>query len=127
MVNIKYIKTAFSADCSKKFWWENYGANYGQNLPNLCAIFCPWCFTLKVSERFQFTLPYGEWPWMIRPSRPFNFNSHSHTGVTKGNSHKIKISATQLVFVFLFYKRILPHKRAFFNVFLIKSTTKSIL
>ena len=79
----------------KKFWWENYGANYGQNRTNLCDIFCPWCFfTLKVSERFQFTLPYREW---------------------QEYSHKIKISATQLVFVFLPYKRILAHKRAFFN------------
>lgn len=64
-----------------------------------------------------------------------DFNSHSHTGsdssvrVREGRgisihtpvqewqeySHKIKISATQLVFVFLPYKRILAHKRAFFN------------
>ena len=87
----------------KKFWWEKYGANYGKNLTNLCAIFCPWCFYTQsfwkisihtpiqgvtvvfVSEKggvFQFTLPYKEW---------------------QEYSHKIKISATQLVFVFLPY------------------------
>ena len=47
----------------KKFWWEKYGANYGQNLTNLCAIFCPWCF---LHSKFL-----------------KDFNSHSHTGVTK--------------------------------------------
>lgn len=53
---------------------------------------------------------------MIRPSRPFNFNSHSRTGSDKSIHTKIKLSATQLVSVFLPYKRILAHKRAFFNM-----------
>lgn len=111
----KIYKNCIFSRLFKKFWWEKYGANYGQNLPNLCAIFCPWCFLhskflkdfnshsrtgvthdamLCCMKLFQFTLPYKEW---------------------QEYSHKIKISATQLVFVFPPYKRILAHKRAFFN------------
>ena len=114
-MNIEYIKTAFSADCSKKFWWEKYGANYGQNLPNLCAIFCPWCFTLKVSERFQFTLQYRSDLTIPQSEVVVHFNSHSRTGVTRVFTQKIKLFTTQLNSCFLPYNRILAHKRAFFN------------
>lgn len=88
-MNIEYIKTAFSADCSKNF----DGKNMVQIMGKICPIYVPYfahgVFTLKVSERFQFTLPYGEWPWMIRPSRPFNFNSHSYAGVITRLAPKI--------------------------------------
>ena len=133
-MNIEYIKTAFSADCSKNF----DGKNMVQIMGKICPIYVPYfahgVFTLKVSERFQFTLPYGEWPWMIRPSRPFNFNSHSYAGVTVAQVSTIimalfqfalqyrsdyKISTKNHTFAWLFFlpcMTILAHKRAFFNI-----------
>ena len=52
MINIKYIKTAFSADCSKNF----DGKNMVQIMGKICPIYVPYfahgVFTLKVSERF---------------------------------------------------------------------------
>lgn len=60
MINIKYIKTAFSADCFK----ISDGKNMVQIMGKICPIYVPYfahgVFTLKVSERFQFTLPYRE-------------------------------------------------------------------
>lgn len=127
MINIKYIKTAFSADCSKNFDGKNMGKigpKFDQFMwhilpmvflrsqrSDLFADFNSHSHTRSDPMRcyavwswvFQFTLPYREW---------------------QEYSHKIKISATQLVFVFLPYVAILAHKRAFFNEFLIKSTTK---
>lgn len=54
-MNIEYIKTAFSADCSKNF----DGKNMVQIMGKICPIYVPY-FAHGV-----FTL---------------NFNSHSHTG-----------------------------------------------
>ena len=60
MINIKYIKTAFSADCQKIF----DGKIMVQIMGKICPIYVPYfahgVFTLKVSERFQFTLLYKE-------------------------------------------------------------------
>ena len=94
MINIKYIKTAFSADYSKNFDGKNMVQIMGKIWPIYVPYFAHGVFTLKVSE-FQFTLPYREW---------------------QEYSHKIKLSATQLNSCFLPYNRILAHKRAFFNI-----------
>lgn len=64
MINIKYIKTAFSADCSKNFDGKIMVQNMGKIGPKfdqfMCHILPMVFFTLKISERFQFTLPYRE-------------------------------------------------------------------
>lgn len=113
-MNIKYIKTAFSADCSKNFDVKNMVQIMGKICPIYVPYFAHGVFTLKVSERFQFTLQYRS-DLTIPQSEVVHFNSHSRTGSDKSIHTKIKLSATQLVFVFLPYKRILAHKRAFFN------------
>ena len=60
-MNIKYIKTAFSADCSKNF----DGKNMVQIMGKICPIYVPYfahgVFTLpafRLTCRFQFTLPH---------------------------------------------------------------------
>lgn len=86
----------------KKFWWEKYGANDGQNLPNLCAIFCPWCFYTQ----FQFTL-------LCRSDYKISTKNHTFAWL-----------------FFLPCMTILAHKRAFFNrnfLYYNKKKTKSIL
>lgn len=60
-MNIEYIKTAFSADCSKNFDGKNMVQIMGKIWPIYVPYFAHSVFTLKVSERFQFTLPYKEW------------------------------------------------------------------
>ena len=84
----KIYKNCIFSRLFKKFWWEKYGANYGQNLPNLCAIFCPWCFLHSKFLNFNSHSHTGVIVWILL-SLPVHFNSHSYAGVITRLAPKI--------------------------------------
>ena len=108
----------------KNFWWEKYGANYGQNLTNLCAIFCPWCFLHSQvrndhehsSVRFwkiSIHTPIQEGHMFAQQVATFFVSIHTPIQEWQRFSTKNHIFVW---FIFLPYFWILAHKRAFFNI-----------
>ena len=65
-MNIEYIKTAFSADCSKNF----DGKNMVQIMGKICPIYVPYFSHGVLHSKFL-----------------KDFNSHSRTGVTRGSQN----------------------------------------
>ena len=96
----------------KKFWWEKYGANYGQNLPNLCAIFCPWCFYTQSFWKISIHTPIRG---VTMDDKTIQTVQFQFTLLCRSD---YKISTKNHTFAWLFFLpciTILAHKRAFFN------------